>query len=482
MDEQNMFYIKILSPVHIGCDEVYEPAGFIVDEQAGTLIAFDPLDFFRSLDAKTKENYSSICGRGNIESILELYKFMKGKHFTGHAVDVCRGLMAQYQKTLRIPLGDRRKIQQELNNFSISRTAFNPITQKPYLPGSALKGAFRTAYLNHLAKNMTVTVVDRRDKNPANALEKALLEYQSLEKDPFRLMKISDFHPVGPYRTKIIYAVNAKKIPSKFPARGPFQILEVIQPGAVFAGSIQVLEPLARDAIKTPLSAEKVFEGARVFYTKEKKREDIELKAADLPISQIDGDGGICPLRIGRHSGAESLTVEGHRHIKIMKKRGEKPAYSDKAITFWLASETPDSKTSNRLEPFGWVSLGPMTQTLKDELEARAAEQENIKESYDSKNVSKPDTVEKSVAPVKDIEEIWSDATVSYDAGGAGKIVAQGKTQAVLQGTGNRDNLKNAVTEALHKNVFEKKKPVKARVTVRKAGNSWEIVKVEPAA
>ena len=369
-----MFYIKILSPVHIGCDEVYEPAGFIVDEQAGTLVAFDPLDFFRSLDAKTKENYSSICGRGNIESILELYKFMKGKHFTGHAVDVCRGLMAQYQKTLRIPLGDRRKIQQELNNFSISRTAFNPITQKPYLPGSALKGAFRTAYLNHLAKNMTVTVVDRRDKNPANALEKALLEYQSLEKDPFRLMKISDFHPVGPYRTKIIYAVNAKKIPSKFPARGPFQILEVIQPGAVFAGSIQVLEPLARDAIKTPLSAEKVFEGARVFYTKEKKREDIELKAADLPISQTDGDGGICPLRIGRHSGAESLTVEGHRHIKIMKKRGEKPAYSDKATTFWLASETPDSKTSNRLEPFGWVSLGPMTQTLKDELEARAAE------------------------------------------------------------------------------------------------------------
>ncbi len=90
--------------------------------------------------------------------------------------------------------------------------------------------------------------------------------------------------------------------------------------------------------------------------------------------------------------------------------------------------------------------------------------------------------MEKSVAPVKDIEEIWSDATVSYDAGGAGKIVAQGKTQAVLQGTGNRDNLKNAVTEALHKNVFEKKKPVKARVTVHKAGNSWEIVKVEPAA
>lgn len=482
MDEQNMFYIKILSPVHIGCDEVYEPAGFIVDEQAGTLVAFDPLDFFRSLDAKTKENYSSICGRGNIESILELYKFMKGKHFTGHAVDVCRGLMAQYQKTLRIPLGDRRKIQQELNNFSISRTAFNPITQKPYLPGSALKGAFRTAYLNHLAKNMTVTVVDRRDKNPANALEKALLEYQSLEKDPFRLMKISDFHPVGPYRTKIIYAVNAKKIPSKFPARGPFQILEVIQPGAVFAGSIQVLEPLARDAIKTPLSAEKVFEGARVFYTKEKKREDIELKAADLPIRQTDGDGGICPLRIGRHSGAESLTVEGHRHIKIMKKRGEKPAYSDKATTFWLASEMPDSKTSNRLEPFGWVSLGPMTQDIKDELESLTARRESINSDAGIPSLLKPSAEGKSQLQAAPVEENWDNAFVGFNAGSGGIVTAQSQDKKTAEIRGKARAM--AATEAsLHKKLFEGKKTLpKARVTVRKMGNNWEIVKVEPAA
>jgi CRISPR/Cas system CSM-associated protein Csm5 (group 7 of RAMP superfamily) len=43
MNEQNTFYIKILSPVHIGCDEVYEPAGFIVNEQTEHLPPLIPL-------------------------------------------------------------------------------------------------------------------------------------------------------------------------------------------------------------------------------------------------------------------------------------------------------------------------------------------------------------------------------------------------------------------------------------------------------
>jgi CRISPR-associated protein Csm5 len=334
--------------------------------------------------------------------------------------------------------------------------------------------------LNHLAKNKTVPVVDRRDKNPANALEKVLLEYQSLEKDPFRLMKISDFQPVGSCRTKIVYAVNAKKVPSKFEARGPFQILEVIQPGAVFSGSIQVLEPLARDAIKTPLSAEKVFESAKVFYAKEKKREDNELKAADLPVGWTDGDGGICQLRIGRHSGAESLTVEGHRHIKIMKKRGEKPGYADKATTFWLASDVPDSKNTNRLDPFGWVSLGPMTQSMKDELEAQAAKQESINVNAGTPSVSKPAAEEKSKLQVAPVEETWESAAVSFNAGGGGVVTAKSTDKKTAEIRGKEKAL--AATDAsLHKKLFDGKKTLpKARVTVRKAGNNWQIVKIEP--
>ncbi len=99
-------------------------------------------------------------------------------------------------------------------------------------------------------------------------------------------------------------------------------------------------------------------------------------------------------------------------------------------------------------------------------------------------SAKQPTTAAKPSTPPPPAEEVWENATVSYDAGGAGKITAQaqGKPHALLQGAGNRANLRAAVAEAQHKNLFEKKKPVKARITVRKAGNAWEIVKVEPAA
>lgn len=479
--EENTFFIRIASPVHIGCDEVYEPTGFVLNEEPGTLTAFEPMDFFRSLNPQDKSRYTAICSKGSIESILELYKFMKGKRFGGHVVRVCKGLVSHYQKTLAISPNDRKKIQQELNNFSISRTAFNPITQKPYIPGSAIKGALRTACLNALSKDKKVSL-ERGDKRQADTLEKSLLNYQKLENDPFRLLKVSDFHPVGPCATRVCYAVNAKKVPSKFEARGPFQILEVLEPGIVFTGTIQVLQPLARDTIKTPLSEEKVFQSARFFYDKEKKRENDELKLAGLPVSTALPDDDLIALRLGRHSGAESLTVEGYRHIKIMKKRGERPDFQGKATTFWLASDMSDRKAAQNLESFGWASLGRLTVSLRDNLTALARSQEKeVLETGPSPAINPP-IEEPAPIPPPPAEEVWENAFVSFNAGSGGVVTAQSadKKSAEIRG---KEKAQAVVSEALHKKLFDGKKTIpKARVTVRKAGNRWEIVKVEPQA
>ena len=42
--------LKILSSVHIGCGEVYEPVNFIVKD--GKLVEFDPLEFIEKLSRK----------------------------------------------------------------------------------------------------------------------------------------------------------------------------------------------------------------------------------------------------------------------------------------------------------------------------------------------------------------------------------------------------------------------------------------------
>jgi CRISPR-associated protein Csm5 len=474
MKNEHCFYIRTLSPVHIGCDEVYDPPGFVVDENAGTLTAFDPLDFFRNLGVQDKGRYADICRKGTIESILELYKFMRGKQFDGHTVGMCSGLVEQYKKTLGISARDQRKIQQELNNFSISRTSFSPTTQKPFIPGSAIKGALRTAYLNHLAKGKRVSYVS--DRKPADALEKGLLNYQKLENDPFRLLKVSDFHPLGPCRTKIVFAVNEKKMPSKFTARGPYQILEIIEPGAIFTGTIRVLEPLSRAAITTPLTEKAVFDSASEFYRKEKNREDEELKDAGIPVYiPEDKESAVC-LRLGRHSGAESVTIAGHRNIKIMKKKGDRPDYADKATTFWLAAETPADYEKTTLKPFGWAALGQMTEAMDAAFETIRLDEEKASiqaaAEIPSANISQEPPGVKQPEPV---EEVWNEAYVSFNAGGGGVVTAVKDYYKAKSRIGVDRTLISEETI----NRIKKKKGIRASVTVQKRGNAYEILKVE---
>jgi len=352
MKSSNNFFLRTLAPIHIGCDEVYEPTGFVVDENAQELTCFDPIDFIGSLSDKDKVLFNQICAKVTIDSLLELYKFMRGKPVTGRSVKLSKGLIEHYQALLAIKIGDRR-LQNDMNQFTISRTAFNINSKLPYIPGSSVKGALRTAYLNWLAK------VKPSNERKGKDLEKDLLG-GAFQTDPLRLLKVSDFMPVYGVKTKIVYAVNEKKKPSKQEARGPYQILEVIEPGSIFSGTVTIDEASPEAGIKTPLSRKLLFENAMQFYTDEKKREDTQLAAVDLTGTQYDPlkDGHL--LRIGRHSGAECLTIEGHRKIKIMQGIGKPSTTSSTgASTFWLAAEDrkPGLTAKSILRPFGWVTL-----------------------------------------------------------------------------------------------------------------------------
>jgi len=67
-------------------------------------------------------------------------------------------------------------------------------------------------------------------------------------------------------------------------------------------------------------------------------------------------------LRVGRHSGAESVTLNGVRSIKIMKGKGQNPEWRKEPKTIWLA--TGDTHDKRRLKPFGWL-LVEMTEPDK---------------------------------------------------------------------------------------------------------------------
>jgi CRISPR-associated protein Csm5 len=380
MEKPLKIKLHIISPVHIGCDDVYEPTSFIVHEPKKKLIEFDPMDFIKSLTPQERQRFTNICMQGNLSSIVSIYKFISGRQVKGREVEIASGLIPHYKKVKDIPLHDEKRIKRELNQFSISRTAHHPSKNMPYIPGSSLKGAMRTAYLSKLAREQNLTyywnkylqnnegITEQKTydfiskKKVAKRLEKDLLE-GDFETDPFRMVKVSDLIPVGEAKTKIIYAVNKKKKRSNYEARGPFQILETIKEGTVFEGIINIQQPESIAKINKPIQTGTFLKSLNDFYIPQVNKENKlikEINAQPVVIKRIkekfkDRLGRTAFLiRIGRHSGAEAVTIEENRYIKIMQARREPPKFSDHATTIWLASETSKPATNSQLIPFGW--------------------------------------------------------------------------------------------------------------------------------
>jgi CRISPR-associated protein Csm5 len=365
------YFLETFSPIHIGCDEVYEPMGFVLDEKKHQMIVFDTLSFISHMEDADKAKFAQICAKGTIVSIVEIYKFLQNKAAQGHSVDVGDDFIEHYRQTLSLPVSNEKNIQQNLNNFVIPRTAFRIVDQRPYIPGSSIKGALRTAYLNMMESEKKLSR-GGKERN-ARTLEQRLMEYDGIPADPFRMVKVSDFMPVGDIRTRIVYGINEKKTRSDRNARGLPLIFEVIPPNSVFVGTIDVGKPAHSSDIRRAVSLDKLLNSSTLFYAKEKQREDRELKDIGINITsehtRHKTQQNAFLARLGRHSGAESVTVEGHRDIKIMMGKGKKPKYLDHATTFWLASETRRPIDKDGLQPFGWGQLSRLTDTSLKELQ-----------------------------------------------------------------------------------------------------------------
>ncbi|MFN3481252.1 MAG: type III-A CRISPR-associated RAMP protein Csm5, partial [Thermodesulfovibrionales bacterium] len=306
-------------------------------------------------------------------------------------VDIVPELIEHYKKVLSLPSFDKKVV---INQFTMQKTAYNSNTKQPYIPGSSLKGSMRTAYL-YVLSVVTQTkefwkncgLLSRQDlENPqstynqigrkkvAKKLEQKLLN-GAFDTDPFRMVKVSDLLPVGEIKTKIAYAINKKKVKSDKETMADkdkvYQIFEFIQPGSVFEGTININMPEERAGILKPITADNLLLSAHQFYAGNLKKEIEPLHNALNIKHQVGIDANIrfkdrfkkdaYLIRIGRHSGAEAVTIEGNRKIAIMIGRDKEGKmryeYKDHSTTLWLASDSPRPQNNNGLLPFGWAVI-----------------------------------------------------------------------------------------------------------------------------
>lgn len=407
--------ITPLSPVHMGTGADYDPTSYVIED--GALHAFDALAALSVLSEPSRRELDRILGgRATQSMLLQVQKFFYSnkealKAVASHHVQISPTMEGFYTSRLgRVAQHETggKKVQ---NKLEIERTAWNPATQQAILPGSGLKGAMRTALLNAINAGSSLKKVwnereKKEQKENNQQLQNRLFQFtaRNMELDPLRLMRIGDASLKEPetFATQVRFALNRKKAPvtdahgnlrqSRAEEAGLYQLLECL-PGLIpraFTTSLDFQNEQGMPRDKWPsmeFNLRNLASACNAFYGNRLNKEMKLLQERNYldrewtgRLSQLLSSPHIKTamkenraflLRVGRHSGAESVTLEGLRSIKIMKGRDNAPDYLGEAKTLWLAGDERNLHTG--MQPFGWLLVeafkeGETLPTLSSEI------------------------------------------------------------------------------------------------------------------
>ncbi len=374
-----------LSPIHIGCDEDFEPTNYVIDE--AILYGFEPAL------ARLPENLRNRLGElGDQADLLGIQRFFRehSAYFTVHAdtlIPVAKGLAEDYQRQVGKAVQRESSGNRVFNQLFIERASHT--NGQPYIPGSSFKGALRTAWVDRL-NDSKLPLSSERGKQ-RNSWDSAKIEQRLLQGDfatsPLRLVKPADFMPQGDVARQVLYAVNLKKDRvldkegRERQARGIAARKECILPGQyrAFTGSLTQYDLGAHeDSNNTPARAARLREFTHLVrdvnrYHLPRLREELTrldqrgllnpgwkkaietLLAAEIePLLQA---GGALLVRLGRYGGAEHKTLSGEGVASIEIKEGKGPdgrsPFQSHTKTVWMASDTRNGR--QHLLPFGWA-------------------------------------------------------------------------------------------------------------------------------
>ena len=333
--------LKPISPIHIGTGEAYEPMNYVIDKGMDDkyyMYVFDEFEFFKKLDEKSKDEFMKIASDATGDGILKLQKFIKeksslAKKVSYYKMQALKNIAEDYDNKIGKVVQREGGGKKVINQLVIEKTLISPNLKKAIIPGSSLKGAIATAFWE-------MKVID--EEQQYNDVKKIMSATN--RKNPFFNLLISDSKIIKS-SIFIDIAKNIKR--NKISKDGLSVVYEVISTESEFeVGLVIKNNAIKIEDIKNacndhylPIFESQFDDKTDKFIKKELENEFIKKYMNFRPA------GNQFLLRVGKHSGARAVTVDGERKILIMQGKGKKPKISEEETTAWLINK----------QPFGWL-------------------------------------------------------------------------------------------------------------------------------
>lgn len=374
-----------LTPIHVGDGSVLAPEEWRLGKD-GQVERFSPSAVLRDMPEPVRRNYVLALDRGDLQGGQRILRDAVRKEHVIRTVPVGPAAEDELRQAVINPL---RK--SEVRPFV--RTA-----GRPYLPGSSLKGAIRTALLSHLAQGRRREVEGSKRDNPpsrggwgraSDRIQRGLLGHETTDQDPFRFVRVADTL-LPENGTRIDRVVNWRPARLIKGGQQPAEKMQMIferalamtDGGAVPRLELEIRVDVAslrevqrRDARKAPQRALDATELARAInefhwklFDDERERffadePDIRERLAaalrlraggrELDERTIRARGDVLLLRVGRFGQFESKSLDGARegwNAQAKPPRGMKVGNTRNLVR--TAAGEP-------LVPLGWLLLCP---------------------------------------------------------------------------------------------------------------------------
>jgi CRISPR-associated protein Csm5 len=360
MKEQKTYRLRLtaLSPIHIGTGEDYEPTNFIIDD--GYLYEFDEYKFYENLGQPQKERFNQIVASNKPDALFQIHALVKNNKQAAIKaatikVKISNGIAKDYESKIGRAVQNEGKsgnTTRIFNQFQIAKTAREGNGSEVFIPGSSLKGSISTALQEALYKVDKDKLQEAfQNRNPTlNVMKNVLLsDAKSLKSS-----------------SAIGFSNNKERFEDD--ELGPTNKIEVISSTSSFEATLSFkdLQPYADISMQDIVTSCNTHyyenfvsmfrEGDMTYeyFTEQFYNDYINFKPAKNQFL----------LRVGKHSGARAVTIDGMRKVKIHVSGGGKNRKPhvwetrDEETTAWLFGST-DGATQNLL-PFGWLLCEPI--------------------------------------------------------------------------------------------------------------------------